>query len=114
MGARGTLAAGLFVLTTSVGAVAATAGAAAATPSFDCDGAKSDVEKLICSDDELADLDVRLAKAFASALALAPANDVAVMRANQKSWRRELLGCGKSGDLRACTVNAYHRRLDEL
>jgi len=107
MGARGTLATVLVVLATSIGA-------AAATPSFDCDGAKTDVEKLICSDDELADLDVRLAKAFASALALAPANDVAVMRATQKSWRRDLLGCGKSGDLRGCTVDAYHRRLDEL
>ena len=39
--------------------------AQAAQPSFDCDGAKSEVERMICGDDALADLDLRLAKDFA-------------------------------------------------
>ncbi len=88
--------------------------ASAATPSFDCDRARSDVEKLICADDELADLDMRLAKAFAKALAIAPANVVGDMKSQQKSWRRSLDDCGKTDALRDCTVDRYRRRLDEL
>lgn len=86
----------------------------AATPSFDCDRARSDVEKLICGDDELADLDMRMAKAFAKALAVAPANVVGEMKSRQKTWRRSLDDCGKTDALRDCTLDRYRRRLDEL
>lgn len=97
----GALAAGLLTLSA----------VRAATPSFDCDGSKSDVEKLICQDDELAELDVNLAKRFATALAKAPADAVASLRASQKSWRQQLLKCGRASDPRACAKHAYDDRL---
>jgi uncharacterized protein len=90
------------------------AAAPAASPSFDCDGARSDVEKLICQDDELAALDIELAKAFANALAQAPASRVNALKAEQNGWRKLLMNCGKSSDLRQCTLDAYRRRLDEI
>lgn len=89
-------------------------GAAAATPSFDCDRARSDVEKLICDDDELAALDVRMAKAFAQALAVAPAYAVPELKTAQKTWKRNLDACGRSDAVRQCTVDLYRRRLGEL
>lgn len=36
----------------------------AATPSFECSKATTEVEKLICSDDRLADLDMQMADLF--------------------------------------------------
>ena len=85
--------------------------ASAATPSFDCDGAKTEVERLICTDDELAALDVKLAKMFASALAKAPADAVTALKASQKAWRKQLLKCGKDGNPHQCIHNAYSSRL---
>ena len=86
----------------------------AASPSFDCDKSKTDVERIICNDDELAALDVELAKAFANALAHAPAYTVNDLRDVQKSWRRTMLNCSKTDDARACTVAAYRERLQQL
>ena len=63
--------------------------AKAAQPSFDCDGAKAEVEKMICGDDALADLDLRLARDFALALARASANQVPELKASQRSWRAQ-------------------------
>jgi uncharacterized protein len=88
--------------------------AGAATPSFDCETARSDVEKLICRDDELAALDVAMAKAFAKALAVAPANTVSTLKTQQKDWRRTLMNCGKTADIRQCTLDTFRRRLDEI
>ncbi len=86
----------------------------AGTPSFDCDRAKSTVEKMICNDDELADLDVQIAKAFANTLARAPANTVNELRDVHRSWWRNLMQCGKSDDARGCTLEQYRRRLEQL
>lgn len=88
--------------------------AAAGQPSFDCDRARSDVERLICGDDELSALDVQLAKTFANKLAKAPAYAVNELKAAQKSWRRDLINCGRSDGPRECTMAAYRRRLSEL
>jgi uncharacterized protein len=88
--------------------------AAAANPSFDCEGAKHAVEKLICADDELAGLDVEVAKAYAKALSVAPAQQVIRMKSEQTAWRRQLLRCDKSGDERACTLSSYQTRLKQF
>jgi uncharacterized protein len=94
-------------------AVAATP-AAAAQPSFDCDKAKSEVERLICGDDVLADLDLRLAKDFAQALARASADQVPGLRTSQRAWRTQMLKCAQTPDPRGCTLEAYTRRIDQL
>ena len=80
----------IFGLCWMIVAVLGLVRASAATPSFDCDGAKTEVERLICTDDELAALDVKLAKMFASALAKAPADAVTALKASQKAWPRSL------------------------
>jgi len=88
--------------------------AAAASPSFDCDRAKAEVEKMICNDDELAALDVTLATSFARALAHAPATSVSDLKASQKAWRQEMLKCSLRPDARQCTISAYNKRLGAL
>ena len=88
--------------------------ASAAQPSFDCDTARSEVEKMICNDDALADLDQRLARDFSKALARASADQVPELRAAQRAWRTQMLKCAKEPDPRGCTLDAYTRRIDQL
>ncbi|PKR87715.1 hypothetical protein CXZ10_18490 [Pleomorphomonas diazotrophica] len=88
--------------------------AKAAQPSFDCDGARSEVEKMICGDDALADLDLRLARDFAQALARASADQVPDLRASQRAWRTQMLKCARTGDPRGCVLEAYTRRIAEF
>ncbi|WP_237154606.1 lysozyme inhibitor LprI family protein [Oryzibacter oryziterrae] len=85
--------------------------ALAADPSFDCDGARSNVEKMICGDDELAALDVKLAKTFAKVLSMAPADGVSELKMSQKSWRQQMIKCGDKPDPRACVVQSYNKRM---
>lgn len=88
--------------------------AAVTTPSFDCDVAHSKVEKLICGNDSLAALDMRLATRFAQVLAQASADRVAGLRTDQQAWRLGLLRCAEAEEPRVCAGDAYRRRLDEL
>lgn len=88
--------------------------ARAAQPSFDCDGAKGEVEKMICGDDALADLDLRLARDFARALARASADQVPELKASQRTWRSQMLKCSQAGDPRGCVLDAYTKRIDQF
>lgn len=88
--------------------------AAAAQPSFDCDTARAEVEKMICGDDALADLDQRLARDFARALARASADQVPELRAAQRNWRAQMLKCAREADPRGCTLDAYTQRIGQL
>lgn len=84
-------------------------------PSFDCENARSEAEKLICSDDALAALDMRLATNFAQALSHADANEVAGLTSAQRAWRTRMLKvCIAASSVRACLINAYNRRIGEL
>lgn len=86
----------------------------AADPSFDCDRPKGEIETLICGDDELAALDVDLAKAFAGALARSPANNVQDLRSSQDRWVKARNACRQAEDQRACAIEAYRKRLGEI
>jgi uncharacterized protein len=88
--------------------------AAAGNPSFDCDRARHPVEQMICADDELAALDVAVARAYASALARAPASEVKHIRTDQNAWRKALMRCGRESDGRACALSGYQERLREI
>lgn len=88
--------------------------AAAGDPSFDCDTARKPVERLICADDELSALDLALARAYAGALARAPASRVGSLKAAHSAWRREMMQCEKDSDARACTLAAYQDRLAQM
>ena len=88
--------------------------ARASQPSFDCDGAKSEVERLICGDDALADLDLRLAKDFARALARARADQVGQLKTSQRAWRAQMLKCARTDDPRGCVLDAYTKRIAQF
>ncbi|PIO99607.1 conserved exported hypothetical protein [uncultured Pleomorphomonas sp.] len=88
--------------------------ATAAQPSFDCEGARAEVEKMICRDDALADLDLRLARDFAQAMARASADRVLELKSSQRTWRAQMLKCAQSGDPRGCVLDAYTKRIGQL
>ncbi len=86
----------------------------AAQPSFDCDGAKSEVERMICGDDALADLDLRLARDFSRALARASADKVPELRSSQRTWRAQMLKCAQTDNPRGCVLDAYTKRIAQF
>lgn len=110
------------MLKATVFAVLASAAPALAqgTPSFDCAKAQSSAEKLVCSDADLAELDRRVAKRYAAALAAAKGLDTGAaeaertLRAYQRGWVEGRDDCWKADDLRACVEAAYLRREGQL
>ena len=88
-------------------------------PSFDCETATRAVETMVCEDRELAELDVKLAGVFESALkkiAAMPntAPQIRHMKAYQLRWSRERNECSKSKDARDCTLESYRYRIADL
>ena len=81
-------------------------------PSFDCTRARAPVEKAICADPELADLDREIATVFARRLRAADRGDVAALRRTQQQFlATRASSFGRPGfDLRA----AMTARLREL
>ncbi len=86
----------------------------AGAPSFDCAKASGDVEKLICSDDGLAELDRSLAELYAVVLNNTPPGEQKLLKAEQRGWIKGRDDCWKSDDLRDCVANEYRLRIDEL
>ena len=78
-------------------------------PSFDCSKAKSLSEKLICSDDELAGLDVKLSEALAIAMK-ATADPAELHRASVAAWRQRERQCRD----RQCLLDWFNQRLNAL
>lgn len=88
--------------------------ALAATPSFDCRRATHAVERMICKDGELADLDHALAALYDRVLARTPARQQADLKAEQRRWIGERNDCRTASDARGCVKSAYETRIDEL
>lgn len=85
---------------------------AAAAPrqtSFDCAKAKSVPEKLICSDDELAALDLKLSGVFAAALKRS-SDPAALRRAGAAAWKQRESQCID----KQCLVSWFNQRLEAL
>lgn len=102
-------------------AILSTVVAAQDGPSFDCTGAASTVEELVCADAALATLDRAVAAAFGAALDTVQRLDAgaaaaeAELRAYQRGWIKGRDDCWKAGDgLRDCVEAAYLRREAEL
>ena len=95
-------------------AVAAPLTASAASPSFNCAKASSTVEKLICNDAELADLDRSLASLYDVVLKNTPAGEQKMLKAEQRGWVKGRDDCWKSDDLRGCVKDEYQMRIDQL
>ena len=95
--------------------VVAAAGEAQTTrPSFDCSKAETDAEKLICGDDDLAELDARMARVYEKALENYPADELSNLKAYQRGWAKGRDECWKDDDLRKCLELAYRTRIAEL
>ncbi|MCD2175923.1 MliC family protein [Rhizobium sp. C4] len=90
-----------------------------AKPSFDCATARNAIEELVCRDPELAELDVRLASVFESALKKVEAMpntapEIRHMKAYQLRWSRERNECARSKDAKECTAESYRYRIADL
>ncbi len=79
------------------------------TASFDCDKATSQVEKIICSDDELSKLDESLNKAYLQALEQTPFKEQTIR--NQKQWLKKKRDVCRN---LPCLKKAYEARINEL
>lgn len=89
--------------------------ALAARTSFDCTKATARVEQLVCRDEALAKLDLRVADLFRKAEDAAGGERARIaLRDAQRAWPQKRNACARSADVRACTVLAYRSRLSEL
>lgn len=78
-------------------------------PSFDCAKASTSVEKAICSDPKLAEMDAKMVNAYKGALAGAADKDA--FRTMHANWRKNIRdACADS----ACIAAAYQQRLADL
>jgi uncharacterized protein YecT (DUF1311 family) len=90
---------------------ASPAPAARNAPSFHCAKASNAVERTVCADPGLAELDVQVAAEYKKALGLAA--DKAALRANQRQWLRQMHSqCAKAGS--QCIQHYYGTRLSQL
>ena len=85
-----------------------------AVPSFDCAEASGTVEELICQDEELSQLDQRLAEIYSAAINRLPQAEHATTRAMQRGWIKGRNDCWKAGEPRACVQASYQTRIVEL
>ena len=90
-------------------------------PSFDCAKAKTRVEKLICSDAELAKLDREMSSEYHSLVSDKTLDGELkeILKNNQKKWldRREKTPCLENEDVseqQKCIKNAYRIRIKEI
>ncbi|WP_083760388.1 PliI family lysozyme inhibitor of I-type lysozyme [Sulfurovum sp. NBC37-1] len=82
-------------------------------PSFDCSKVeKKSSEGLICSSDELMDIDRELATVYKQALAKASEEDM--LKAHQRGWIKGRNDCWKAEDEKACMLDQYQLRIKEL
>ncbi len=86
----------------------------AAKPSFDCAKAGSEVEALICKNDELATLDHKMAEVYKTALNNAPENERNTLKAMQRGWIKGRDDCWKADDIEECVRFNYESRITEL
>lgn len=86
----------------------------AAKPSYNCAKASHDAEKLVCEDDELAALDVKLSKLYNKVMKATPAATQKRLKAEQSGWMKGRNDCWKSSDQRSCIKSAYDDRISEL
>ena len=86
-------------------------GGQAEAAGFDCAKAKSKIEKIICADPELSNLDEYLGRYFEGALESAK-DAAACVKADQKDWVKHVRD--SCGPMSACLTEAYLKRLSTL
>jgi uncharacterized protein len=82
-----------------------------AAPSFNCAKASNAVERAVCADPSLAELDIQVAVEYKKALNLT--TDKAALKVNQRQWLRQMHSqCAKVGF--QCIQHYYRTRLSQL
>jgi uncharacterized protein len=95
--------------------IAAGVAASAAAPSFDCSNATGPIEELICSNSDLAALDVQLAAAYKKDLTESAAEDKHDLIAMQRHWLGDRdSACEGNSDIRGCVNFQYVAQLGQL
>lgn len=80
-------------------------------PSFDCARASTAVERLVCSDRQLAAADIKLAQSYKYQMDVGTAEVKVNLKKQQNEWRKyERDICTDT----ACVLKAYRKRIDEL
>jgi uncharacterized protein len=82
-----------------------------AAPSFSCARASNAVERAVCAEPALAELDVRVADEYKKALGLHA--DKAALRENQRQWLREMHSQCATAPVQ-CAHKYYRVRLAQL
>lgn len=86
-----------------------------AGPSFACDKVKEgSIEAMICGDEELSALDLKLSSVYAAASRKAVNEHPPMLKAEQRGWIKGRNECWKSADKRECVQDEYVRRVAEL
>jgi uncharacterized protein len=81
------------------------------SPAFDCAKASSDVEKMICGDSKLANLDNELSTGYKTVYGSAKPDDQARMKKEQNNWLKTVRNICKD---KSCVVGAYEVRMHVL
>jgi uncharacterized protein len=89
--------------------------ARAAQPAFDCAKATHEIELLICKDNELAALDVKMDRVFKAATKQPlSAEQLAELKTYQRGWIGGRDECWKEKDKKQCAVQSYVERIVKL
>ncbi|WGL16939.1 MliC family protein [Microbulbifer bruguierae] len=84
-------------------------------PSYDCAAARvSSIEKMICADESLSELDQKMASVYKAAGETEKARQDRYFKAYQRGWIKGRNECWKADDKRQCVVESYRRRILEL
>lgn len=83
----------------------------AGNPSYNCSGRLTPNERLICSRDDLSELDREVADAFHELTAILNRAAANLVRRDQSQWLRQRQKCKRNV---VCTRNLYLLRIDEL
>lgn len=82
--------------------------------SFNCKKAVTEMEKMICEDAELSQLDSDMAKAYKKLLGALPKAEAEFLRENQRSWLTERNEAFDQCDVEGCFVHVYAARISTL
>jgi uncharacterized protein len=88
--------------------------AQAANASFKCTAHSSKIEKLICTDNDLAQLDVSLASLYQVTMKSLSKADQSDLKAEQRDWLESRNACSKAANAKDCLKEEYHARINEL
>lgn len=91
-----------------------TADAGASTPSFLCSKARTWVERTLCADDHLAQMDLDMAQTFARALRVPDPSRREAIASDQRRWWASRSTCRDATAPAECLAKAYSERMEAL